>query len=193
MANRDDLLRDAGLVAAGAAGGAAVMLLGRFAAPLVGKAVGLTRASAGAGDAFEELAADHKRVLALLEKAELEQTGPKKLALFALIKRDLSKHSVAEEDIIYPLIADKLLAVDAAQHLYKEHGDVKTLLAEIEEAIETGDDLRYRARVHALLENVRRHAAEEETQWFPRLKEILDEKKRALIAGKVDREKAMVV
>jgi hemerythrin superfamily protein len=193
MAKQDRLVRDAGLVAAGAAAGAVVMLAGRFAAPLVGKAMGITRGLAGGGDAFEELAADHKRVIALLEKAEVEQTGPKKLALFTLIKRDLGKHSVAEEDIIYPLIADKLLAVDAARHLYKEHGDVKTLLAEIEEAIESGDDVRYRARVRALLENVRRHAEEEETQWFPQLKNVLDEKKRALIAGKVDREKALMV
>ncbi|HEY0395129.1 MAG TPA: hemerythrin domain-containing protein [Candidatus Elarobacter sp.] len=190
MAERNDLLRDAGLVLGGAA---AALVVGRFGLPLVAKTIGLTRGLAGAGDAFDELAADHKRVLAALEKAEVEQTGAKKLALFTLIKRDLAKHSVAEEDIIYPLIADKLLAVDAAQHLYKEHGDVKTLLAEIEESIETGDDLRYRARVRALLENVRRHAEEEETQWFPRLKEILDEKKRALLTGKLDREKAMVV
>ena len=41
-------------------------------------------------------------------------------------------------------------------------------------------------------ESIRRHAQEEETQWFPRVKEILDEKKRALLTGKVDREKAMV-
>jgi hemerythrin superfamily protein len=183
-------MRDAGLVLGGLATG---MLLGRLAPPLVAKTIGLTRGLTGAGDAFAELTADHKRVLAALEKAEVEQTGPKKLALFAMIKRDLAKHSVAEEDIIYPLIADKLLAADAARHLYKEHGDVKTLLAEIEESLETGDDLRYRARVRALLENVRAHAEEEETQWFPRLKEILDEKKRALVAGKVDREKAMVV
>ncbi|HEY0614266.1 MAG TPA: hemerythrin domain-containing protein [Candidatus Elarobacter sp.] len=190
MAERNDLLRDIGLVAGGAA---AAVVVGRLGMPLVAKGIGMARAMSGAGDAFAELTADHVRVLALLEKAEIEQTGPKKLALFTLIKRDLAKHSVAEEDIIYPLIADKLLAVDAAQHLYKEHGDVKTLLAEIEEAIESGDDARYRARVRALLENVRRHAQEEETQWFPRLKEILDEKKRALIAGKVDREKAMLV
>ncbi|HEX3462754.1 MAG TPA: hemerythrin domain-containing protein [Candidatus Elarobacter sp.] len=190
MAERNDVLRDAGLVAAGAAAG---LMIGKFGLPLVAKTIGMTRAGAGAGDAFDELTADHKRVLAMLEKAQAEQTGPKKLALFAMIKRDLSKHSVAEEDIIYPLIGDKLLAPDAAHHLYKEHGDVKTLLAEIEEAIEQNDDMRYRARVRSLLENVRRHAEEEETQWFPRLKEILDEKKRALISGKVDREKAMLV
>ena len=190
MAERNDLLRDAALVAAGAA---AALVIGRFGMPLVAKTIGLARGAAGAGDAFEELTADHERVIAMLEKAQVEQTAPKKLALFAAIKRDLSKHAVAEEDIIYPLIADKLLAPDAAHHLYKEHGDVKTLLAEIEEALERGDDARYRARVHALLENVRRHTEEEETQWFPRLKDVLDEKKRALIAGKVDREKAMLV
>lgn len=190
MSERNDLVRDLGLLGAGVVGATLMLMLGK---PLVAKTVGLARGMAGAGDAFDELAADHKRVLALLEKAQVEQTGPKKLALFAAIKRDLSKHSVAEEDVIYPLIADKLLAADAAHHLYKEHGDVKTLLAEIEEAIESDDDVRYRARVRALLENVRRHAEEEETQWFPRLKEALDEKKRALIAGKVDREKAMLL
>lgn len=189
MAERNDPLRDALLIASGAAAG---LLLGRFGMPVVAKTAGLARAFTGAGDAFDELIADHKRVLAALEKAEVEQTAPKKMALFTMIKRDLAKHSAAEEDIIYPLIADKLLAVDAAQHLYKEHGEVKTLLAEIEEALESGDDMRYRARVRVLLESIRHHAQSEETQWFPQLKQILDEKKRAILAGKVDREKAMV-
>ena len=130
MAERSDTLRDTLLVAAGAAAG---ILLGRFGMPLAAKTAGLARGLTGAGgDAFDELIADHKRVLAALAKAE------------------------------------------------------------IEEAIEGGDDLRYRARVRTLLESIRRHAQEEETQWFPRVKEILDEKKRALLTGKVDREKAMV-
>jgi hemerythrin superfamily protein len=189
MAERNDSLRGAGVFALGALAG---IVLSRVGAPLAAKTVGLARSAAGGRDAFEELAADHARVLALLAKAEVEQTGPKKMALFLAIKRDLSKHAVAEEDVIYPLIADKLLADDAAHHLYKEHGIVKVLLSEIEEALENGDDMRYRARVRLLRESVQKHAGEEETQWFPRLKELLDEKKRALVTGKLDREKAMM-
>jgi hypothetical protein len=44
-----------------------------------------------------------------------------------------------------------------------------------------------------LRDSVRSHAQEEETQWFPRLRNALDDKKRALVTGKVDREKAMVM
>ncbi len=189
MAHRNEIWRESAIFGLGAL---AALALGRVAGPLAGKAAGSARAAAGGGDAFDELTADHKRVLAALAKAEVEQTAAKKLALFTLIKRDLSKHALAEEDVVYPLIVDKLLADDAAHHLYKEHGQIKVLLAEIEESLELGDDRLYRARVKLLRDTIERHAAEEETQWFPHLKARLDEQKRVLVAGKVDREKALI-
>ncbi len=160
--------------------------------PIVAKSAGMARAASGRGDAFDELIDDHRRVTAALEKATVEQSPAKKLALFALIKRDLSKHSVAEEDVIYPLVADTLLDPEGAHQLYQDHGNVKTFLAEIEEALENGDDARYRTKTRALLAAVREHANEEETLWFPRLRELLDDKKRVMVAGKVDREKALL-
>lgn len=189
MAERNDTLREIGVFALGTLAG---MLLNRVATPIAAKTAGIARAASGGDDVFEELTADHKRVLAALDQAERAEGG-KRMALFLLIKRDLTKHAVAEEDVVYPLIGEKLSAVDAAHHLYEEHGDVKTLLAEIEAAIEGGDDLRYRDRIRVLRDNVRRHASDEEREWFPRLREALDARQLTVMTGKVDREKAMVV
>jgi hemerythrin superfamily protein len=189
MGERNDTLKEIGLFALGTMAG---LLLGRVATPLGAQGMGFARAARGGEDVFEELTADHRRVLSALEEAERAE-GPTRLRLFVMIKRDLTKHSVAEEDVVYPLVADKLEAADAARHLYEEHGEVKKLLAEIEEALEANDDMRYRDRVRMLRDSVRSHAQEEETQWFPRLRNALDDKKRALVTGKVDREKAMVM
>ena len=167
------------------------MVLGRVGTPMAAKGIGMARAAAGGSDVFEELIADHKRILGALEQAE-SADGAARMPLFLFIKRELTKHAVAEEDVIYPLVADKINDEQGAKLLYEEHGEVKTLLAEIEEALEMSDDLRYRDRLRMLREAVREHAQKEETQIFPRLREVLDDKKRALVTGKVDREKAMV-
>jgi iron-sulfur cluster repair protein YtfE (RIC family) len=188
MAERNETLRDIGLFAVGTVAG---LLLGRFGTPLAARTAGMARSMGGGEDVFEELAADHKRVLAALDQAERAE-GKARLPLFLLIKRDLSKHALAEEDVVYPLIADKLHAADAAKHLYEEHGEVKRLLADIEESLELDDELRYRDCVRMLRDNVRMHAQQEETEWFPQLRQALDEKKRAMVTGKVDREKAML-
>jgi hemerythrin superfamily protein len=189
MADKNDTLREVGVFALGTLAG---LLLGRVGTPMAAKTVGLARAASGGGDAFDELTADHKRVLAALDQAETAQ-GAARMPLFLLIKRDLSKHALAEEDVIYPLLIDKLGASADAARLYEEHGAVKTLLSEIELALEVGDDLRYRDRVRALRETVRVHAADEETVWFPNLRQLLDDKQRVLVSGKVDREKALLV
>lgn len=188
MADKSITARDA---AAFALGTASALVLGRVARVLIAKGTGMVRERTG-GDVFERLTADHRRVLAALTEAETADNAGKRASLFATIKLDLSKHALAEEDVVYPLIADKLLAADAASHLYKDHGLVKTMLAEVEEALEAGDDLRYTARVRALRESVERHAKEEETQWFPQLRSALDEQKRTLVGGKVEREKALL-
>jgi iron-sulfur cluster repair protein YtfE (RIC family) len=188
MAERNETLRDIALFAVGTMAG---LLLGRFGTPLAAKTAGMTRAMGGGADAFEELTADHKRVLAALDQAEGAE-GKARMPMFLLIKRELSKHAIAEEDVVYPLIAEKLHAADAAKHLYEEHGEVKRLLADIEEALEGDDDLRYRDCVRMLRDNVRMHAQQEETRWFPELRQVLDEKKRAMVTGKVDREKALL-
>jgi hemerythrin superfamily protein len=189
MANGGNPLREAGLFALGALAG---MMFTRIGSPMVAKAGGSARAAKGGADAFDELAADHKRVLEILEKAEGAE-GPQRLKLFLHVKRELSQHALAEEDVIYPLVTDRLDAHDSARELYEAHGELKTLLAEIEEAIERGDDARYRERVRMLRENVRTHAADEETRWFPMLRQALDDAQRSVVTGKVDREKALLV
>ncbi len=181
-------MREIGVFALGALAG---MVLGRVGAPVAAKGIGIARTVAGGSDVFEELIADHKRVLGALEQAERAE-GAARMPLFLLIKRELTKHAVAEEDVIYPLVADKNNDEQAAKQLYEEHGEVKTLLAEIEEALETSDGLQYRDRIRMLRDAVRDHTQKEETQIFPRLREVLDDKKRAIVTGKVDREKAML-
>lgn len=189
MANHNTALREAGLFALGALAG---MLFTRVGSPIPAKARGAMRAAHGGPDAFDELAEDHRRVLAALDEAERAE-GPQRLKLFLLVKRELSKHALAEEDVVYPLVSDRLSAPDSARELYEAHGELKTLLAEIEEAFEQGDDARYRERVRMLRENVRTHAADEETRWFPMLRAALNTDQRVLVTGKVDREKALLV
>lgn len=180
--------RDAAMLAAGTIVGA---VLGRIVSPHVAQLTGFTRAKTGGGDAFAELTADHKRMLAAIEAA-IEARGGARMPMLIAIKAGLAKHAMAEEDVIYPLLRDRTGAGDAVDRLYCEHGDMKTELYRIETALETGDDEGYRRAMQALRDEVATHAQDEETTQFPRLREVLDATKRAAVTAQVDREKALV-
>src|SRR2546423_9511289 len=86
--------------------GALVSLDGsRVAPPFAGRAIGSIRAMTGT-DPFDALAQDHRKVLALFEAIEATDnsaTGRRTAMLFQL-KRTLTAHTLAEEDIIYPML-----------------------------------------------------------------------------------------
>ena len=111
--------------------------------------------------------------------------------LFLRLKRRLAAHALAEEDVVYPLLHDKAGAADDARHLYSEHAEVKIHMHALEEMAK--DDPAWVERVRALKTLIESHARNEEDVQFPKLREALDERARANLAGSVQREKAMVL
>src|SRR5207244_2260683 len=93
--------RDALIFGAGALG---VLLAGRIASPIAGRAIGSMRALAGT-DPFEALAQDHRKALALFDQIEATEDSARlrRAALLLQLKRMLTAHALAEEDIVYPM------------------------------------------------------------------------------------------
>jgi iron-sulfur cluster repair protein YtfE (RIC family) len=173
------------------AGGASVGLVaGHLLPPLLAQAGGWL----GAGtDPFELLADDHRHFIDLLRQMEAARGSGLvfRTQLFLRLKRSLAAHAMAEEDVVYPLLAEEAGAQAAAERLYAEHGAVKTHLWALERLI--GDADAWAERASALKRLVADHARREEEVEFPRLRHRLDDDAFARLARHVRREKAMVV
>src|SRR4051812_39715373 len=81
-------------------GGVVAFLATRVLPPMVAQLLGTVR------DPFDALAADHRRVLAALDRVVQindSRVASRGLALLK-IKRSLTAHALAEEDVVYPAL-----------------------------------------------------------------------------------------
>ncbi len=174
------------------AGALLTLAAARMAPPFAGRAIGTLRAMSGT-DPFEALAQDHQRVLALFGR--IEQTDGaatfRRGAMLQQLKRMLTAHALAEEDIVYPMLHDDAGRRDQAKRLYSQHAEVKLRLFELEHKAKNDptwiDDLR------ALHRMVEEHAREEEQIEFPKLRAALSTTQCTSLLGDVSREKSLLL
>jgi hemerythrin superfamily protein len=141
-------------------------------------------------DAITLLKDDHDRVEKLFVRFEKAspRAGTVKADIVARIIRELSVHAVIEEQVFYPAVRHE--APEASDYVLdslEEHHIVKWLLSELDGM--TPDDERFDSKVRVLIENVRYHVGEEETQLFPEVRTVLggarlDELGGRLVAAK---------
>lgn len=173
--------------------GAMIMLAAsRLVPPVAGRALGSIRAMAGT-DPFEALAQDHQKALALFGRIEATEDSAiaRRNSMLMQLKRMLTAHALAEEDIVYPMLHDDAHRRDQAKKLYREHAEVKVRLFELEHKAK--DDPTWIEDLRALHRMVRDHAQEEETIEFPKLRAALDEGRCTTLLGEVQREKSMLL
>jgi hemerythrin superfamily protein len=175
-----------------AVGAAASLFASRLMPPLAGRAMGRARVAAG-GDPFDALARDHQRVLGMIDTM-LQSDGSAKFRRTAgllQVKRSLTAHALAEEDVVYPLLREEVGAGEAADRLYREHAEMKVHLFKLEHL--PLDDARWQEELRALRELIARHAGDEENNEFPRLRQALSRDQVVQLSGDVEREKQFVL
>lgn len=125
-------------------------------------------------DAITLLKDDHKMVEKLFKR--FEQAGDrayvKKRQIVDRIIEELSVHAAIEEQVFYPVAR---AAVPDAESLtlesLEEHHVVKWLLSELADMDPQHE--RFDAKVTVLMENVRHHVEEEESDLFPKVRKRL--------------------
>lgn len=128
-------------------------------------------------DAIAVLKADHKEVTALFEQVVgLSDTAhASRSKLFKKIDAALSVHAEIEENIFYPALKAKTkLNTEPSNEVfeaYEEHANVKGMLAKLE-STDPSDDT-YNAKLQVLMELVKHHVREEETEMFKQARELL--------------------
>ena len=141
-------------------------------------------------DAITLLKADHKDVerhFRAFETAAPRARVAKTNAAAAAV-RELSVHAAIEEQVFYPAIRDEVEATDdEVLEALEEHHVVKWLCREIE--LCSPDDARYDAKMSVLMENVRHHVREEESDLFPIVREALGRKRLAELGELLEKAK----
>ena len=125
-------------------------------------------------DAITYLKDDHRTVEQLFKR--FEQAGDnayvQKRQIVDRIIEELSVHAAIEEQVFYPVARASVPGTeDIALESLEEHHVVKWLLSELVDMDPAHE--RFDAKVTVLIENVRHHVEEEESDFFPKVREHL--------------------
>src|SRR5688572_6723608 len=125
-------------------------------------------------DAITLLKDDHRTAEQLFKR--FEDAGDKayvqKRQIVDRIIEQLSIHAAIEEQAFYPVARTAVPDTeDITLESLEEHHVVKWLLSELEDMDPAHE--RFDAKVTVLIENVRHHVEEEETEFFPKVREEL--------------------
>ena len=141
-------------------------------------------------DAITLLKSDHKTVQALFKKFEKlgDQATTAKREVVDKIIEELSVHAAIEEQLFYPAArANAPDAEDMALESLEEHHIVKWILSELDGMDPSAE--RFDAKVTVLIENVRHHAEEEESDLFPKVRAAMGRKELADLGAAMEKAK----
>lgn len=145
-------------------------------------------------DPFRILKQDHRDVEALFKQVQELSDGAYagRRKLFDQIAQALELHTQVEEEILYP--AAKAAAAhdkEARQEVleaYEEHDNVKEMIAKLRDT--DPKDETYKAKLQVMQELVQHHVKEEERQFFPECKDLMDEDEIERIGDEIAQAKA---
>ena len=127
-------------------------------------------------DAIVLLKNDHKEIRQQFKqfqspKATTAQKGKTVKKIIEL----LTVHTYIENEVMYPQVRERLPELeDDVLESYEEHHVADVLVMELA-AMESTDE-RFTAKTTVLIESVRHHIEEEESEWFPQVREGLGRK-----------------
>jgi hemerythrin superfamily protein len=128
-------------------------------------------------DAIVLLKQDHKQVKKMFRdfQATDRDAHQKKATLVKQILEALTVHTYLENEVMYPEVRRLLPDLeDDVLESYEEHHVADVLCLEL--ASMSPDHEHFTAKVTVLAENITHHIDEEETEWFPKVREGLGRK-----------------
>lgn len=148
-------------------------------------------ATSGGHDVIAVLIEDHREVEQMFSDLE-SGTGDAehRRQMANAVIAELVRHSVAEEEYLYPVTRDVLPDGDhIADEEIREHAGAERTMKEIEGVDAT--DARFDELLGSLMAEIRHHIAEEENMLFPRLREACSSERLMELGRKVEMAKKM--
>ncbi|MCY7382647.1 MAG: hemerythrin domain-containing protein [Microcoleus sp. CAN_BIN18] len=118
----------------------------------------------------EIISMDHRKVDTLFMEIEKPEDPQKLQEFFGQLYKDLSVHSEAKEQIVYPAIRSYY---SNTQELYDEQAAMKQMLAQIKALNPSSSD--FKAQIKLLKTAVQDHVKQEENDMFPQIRRNLSE------------------
>lgn len=141
-------------------------------------------------DLIDAIVADHREVESVFADIEASGDSRNRHALVEHVIVELVRHSVAEEQYLYPT-ARKVLpdGDELADHELAEHAEAEAVMKAIEKT--DANDPRFTELVGNLIADVRHHLDDEEKDLLPRLRKACDEAELRALGEKFARAKKL--
>jgi hemerythrin superfamily protein len=139
-------------------------------------------------DAITLLKQDHKTVEKLFKQFEKAKQPAQQRKIAGQVIKELSVHAAIEEMVFYPAVRDRVpKAEDTVLESLEEHHVVKWVLSELEDM--KPDHERFKAKMSVLIESVRHHVKEEESELFPDVRKALGRKELGELGEALEKAK----
>lgn len=141
---------------------------------------------------YEELTADHKKVIGLLGKLIEAEKAESKIrdSLITQIRNELIPHARAEEAVLYNSIRDVEGASGVIAHAYQEHVEAETILRSLQVTGAVG--VNWISGAKKLKEALEHHISEEEGKVFAAAKKLFVEEEAVAMAEVFNKMKPMI-
>ncbi|MEU8511026.1 hemerythrin domain-containing protein [Kitasatospora sp. NPDC048722] len=143
------------------------------------------------GNAIDELMTDHREVEGMFARIQAMTGGGQQLRdAVDEVTIELVRHSVAEEQYLYPAVREHIQGGDRlADKEIADHGRVEELLKRLEQ-MDTGD-AQMNTVLQQLMNEVADHVQDEENNLFPMLRRACTPEQLNDLGDKIRRAKSM--
>lgn len=123
-------------------------------------------------EAVRMLLRDHKRVTDLFFHFDQSEEPTHKLSFAETAMNEIAVHSIIEEQLVYPLLAENAALKDEVGHSKREHDEVDELMTQL--INRTTVDEEYCDVFAKLTDKISHHIEEEEKSLIPNLASVAD-------------------
>lgn len=139
-------------------------------------------------DMIDILVEDHREVEDLFQRLEQPADAQRRSDLLNAAIAELVRHSVAEEQYLYPVTREVLSDGDQiADREIEEHSEAEEMMKRLEGMEPSEPD--FDPTLRELMSEVRDHIADEEGNLFPRLRQSCSQEQLADLGKKIERAK----
>lgn len=141
-------------------------------------------------DLIDAIIADHREVQAVFTEIEASEDARNKRELVEHVIAELVRHSVAEEQYLYPTARKALPDGDElVDHELEEHAEAEQVMKDIENTDST--DPKFPELVGKLIADIRHHLEDEEEDLLPKLRAACDPEQLGELGRKFEQAKKM--
>lgn len=122
-------------------------------------------------DLIDEIIRDHREVEIVFKQIENTDDNSIRRQLVEHAITELVRHSVAEEQYLYPVSRRVLPDGDKiTDHELEEHAKAEKIMKQLEQIEGQAEDVEFSALIRRLIADVRHHIEEEESDLLPKLR-----------------------